>query len=446
MLHFRRFVHKGSPFANLFPDKLFNKRRKLPAHLYVADTQLVEQINNSIEPFMQQTKCDTAIEMNPGIGLFTRKLLNREDRIRKIVLIEFMEHFLPGLQDLHTLYPERVKVKQGDIVGLWKLSFQDRMDNGTRVADMLCDLKKSEYNDEPIAMLFGAVGCYNFFKHLINSIVFQNGLFSWGRLEMYLAIPPPLYIHLTCSNEIGYMFYRSTSILFQMMFEYRFITQLPREHFLPRQGENTVVKGSKLQKVESINPENLYLVRIVPRRNFLDLCPIADLQALWYFVKQNCVSRRNRIIPNLEKLVPRCGPRLIINSVASESLQPLYADENVSALPQYSKRCTTMSNRNFYPRMNIYTQFGDLSPSQMLTLFTQFRHWPEYSDSSFLASLESTLLKMEATADENITGITEEDDVPSDITDEEVTLEDIKKTESSEVKLPKKKRKSQTSK
>lgn len=147
MFHIRRFVHKNSRHANLFPEKLFNKRHKIPAHYYVADDQLVEQIDNAIQPFMQQTKCDTAIEMNPGIGLFTRKLLNRDDRLKKIILIETMEHFLPGLQDFHALYPERVKVKHNDIVSLWKLSFQDRMDNGTRVADMLSDLPKREHNE-----------------------------------------------------------------------------------------------------------------------------------------------------------------------------------------------------------------------------------------------------------------------------------------------------------
>uniref|UniRef100_A0A0A1X1H7 rRNA adenine N(6)-methyltransferase n=1 Tax=Zeugodacus cucurbitae TaxID=28588 RepID=A0A0A1X1H7_ZEUCU len=431
MFHIRRFVHKDSRHASLFPDKLFNKRHKIPAHFYVAEDQLAEQIDNAIQPFMQQTKCDTAIEMNPGIGLFTRKLLNRDDRLNKIILVESMEHFLPGLHDFHTLYPERVKVKHSDFVSMWKLSFQDRMDNGTRVSDLLSDLPKREFNEDPSCLLFGAVGCYDFIKHLVNSIIFQNGLFSWGRMEMYLAVPPPTYIHMTCTNEVGYMIYRSTSMLFQMLFEYRYITRLPREHFLPNQSENKIIKGSRLKKVQSINPEYLYLVRIVPRRNFFDLCPIADLQALWYFVKQNCISRRNRVIPNLEKWVPGCGPRLIINSVPSETLKPLYP-EDVAELPQYSTRCTTMSNLDFYPRMNIYTQFGDLSPSQMLTLFTQFRKWPEYSESSFVASLENTLLKMEAAADENI-GITEEDDLPN----EEAVFDDVKETKSSATKRTK---------
>jgi len=43
-------------------------------------------------------------------------------------------------------------------------------------------------------LVFGAVGSYPFFKHLINSLIFQTSLFNLGRCEMILAIPPPIYI------------------------------------------------------------------------------------------------------------------------------------------------------------------------------------------------------------------------------------------------------------
>lgn len=43
-------------------------------------------------------------------------------------------------------------------------------------------------------ILFGAVGCYQFFKHLLNSIMFGNSFLSLGRAEMYLIMPPPIYL------------------------------------------------------------------------------------------------------------------------------------------------------------------------------------------------------------------------------------------------------------
>lgn len=83
---------------------------------------------------------------------------------------------------------------------------------------------------------------------------------------------------------------------------------------------------------------------------------------------------------------------------------------------------TTMSTRDYYPGINIYTQFGDLTPSQMLTLFAQFRQWPEYSESSFLASMENTLLKLESVNDEQAledgVNLVEEDDISTEGVDE----------------------------
>lgn len=169
-------------------------------------------------------------------------------------------------------------------------------------------------------LVFGAVGSYAFLKHLINSLLFQTSLYTFGRCEMILALPPPIYIvgiviriicslsnsfasspqHLTCSNAIGYLMYRSLSVLFQVLFEHRFIAKVPREHFLPVQQDVNIRKNSKLFKINAINPDYLYLVKFVPRRNLHELCPIQDLPALWFFIKQNFISRRNRIIPNLE--------------------------------------------------------------------------------------------------------------------------------------------------
>ncbi|XP_030558774.1 dimethyladenosine transferase 2, mitochondrial [Drosophila novamexicana] len=415
-------------YSGEFPEKLLTKKQKSAPHMYVANAQIAQQINDCLEPHLRQTKCDTVLELNPGPGYFTKHLLDRETQFRKILLIESMEHFMPRLQELHALYPDRVKVRHGDFVALWKLAFMDKMDSGTRLVDLLSDAPQRAFNEDVNMLVFGAVGSYPFFKHLINSLIFQTSLYNWGRCEMILALPPPIYIHLTCSNEIGYLIYRSASVLFQILFEHRFIAKLPRESFLPVQGDYNISKGSKLAKVRSINPEYLYLVKFVPRRNLHEICPVQDLPALWYFIKQNFVSRRNRIIPNLEKWVPGCGPRLIINQNALEDVSPIYADESTQHLPQYTMQSTSMSNRNYYPGINIYTQFGDLTPSQMLTLFTQFRQWPEYSESSFLASMENTLLKLETVNDEQSlevgVNLVEEDDISNESIDELLEVTD----------------------
>ncbi|XP_017071912.2 dimethyladenosine transferase 2, mitochondrial [Drosophila eugracilis] len=414
-------------YGGEFPEKLLNRKQKVPTHMYLANADAAERISQYLDPHFQNTSCDTIMELNSGAGHLTRHLLDKESKFRRIILLESMDHFMPRAQELHTLYPERVKVRQGDFVNLWKLVYMDKMDGGSRVADLLNDVPQKAFTDDINMLVFGAVGSYTFFKHLINSLIFQTSLFNLGRCEMILAMPPPIYIHLTCNNEIGYLIYRSTSVLFQILFEHKFIAKVPREDFLPQQAVYNPTKGSKLGKVRSINPEYLYLVKFSPRRNLHELCQSQDLPALWFFIKQNFVSRRNRIIPNLEKWVPGCGPRLIINPHVSEPVTPTYPDELPKKLPQYSCQSTTMSTRDYYPGINIYTQFGDLRPSQMLTLFSQFRQWPEYGESSFLASLENALLKLETANDEqNLEdGVTlpEEDDAEGDEMLEEDTPE-----------------------
>lgn len=53
--------------------------------------------------------------------------------------------------------------------------------------------------------VFANVGSVNFIKYLINSIVFQNGLMSKGRPELFLIMPPPLYIVSNKSLGFYYM-------------------------------------------------------------------------------------------------------------------------------------------------------------------------------------------------------------------------------------------------
>lgn len=84
------------------------------------------------------------------------------------------------------------------------------------------------------------------------------------------------------------------------MFEHEFIAKLPREHFLPWQYEYSQSSQSKLRRINSVDPESLYLVKITPRKNLFDLCALEDLKALAFFIKQNCVSRKRCIIPSLE--------------------------------------------------------------------------------------------------------------------------------------------------
>lgn len=140
-------AERMSRYGTEFPEKLLTKKQKSAAHMYIADAKIAQQINDYVEPYLKESECDTVLELNPGPGHFTRHLLDREAQFRKIILIEPTDHFMPRLQEMHALYPDRVKVHQGDFVGLHKLAFMDKMDNGTRVADLLRDVPQKHFNE-----------------------------------------------------------------------------------------------------------------------------------------------------------------------------------------------------------------------------------------------------------------------------------------------------------
>lgn len=48
------------------------------------------------------------------------------------------------LQNLQKEYPNRISCKTADFFGMWKLAFQDKMDQGTRIKELLGDLSTED--------------------------------------------------------------------------------------------------------------------------------------------------------------------------------------------------------------------------------------------------------------------------------------------------------------
>jgi hypothetical protein len=67
-----------------------------------------------------------------------------------------------------------------------------------------------------------------FFREVLSVIVFQ---------------------YLTSTPASGYALYRSTSVLFQLIFEWHLLEKLPRAGFLPWQVKQSTKKWAKLTKV-----------------------------------------------------------------------------------------------------------------------------------------------------------------------------------------------------
>jgi dimethyladenosine transferase 2 len=49
--------------------------------------------------------------------------------------------------------------------------------------------------------------------------------------------------------------------------------------------------------------------------------------------------------------------------------------------------------------MTIFTEFGDLTPQEILSLFHKFVSWPEYPVCPFIASMETSFTKLESGTD-----------------------------------------------
>jgi dimethyladenosine transferase 2 len=103
---------------------------------------------------------------------------------------------------------------------------------------------------------------------------------------------------VACSSAAGYFQYRTTSVLFQLLFEYEFISKIDRKCFLPWM--STPANTPKLGKLMLTDFDHMYFVRVVPRRDLYKHCRPEHLSALWFFVKQHMTSRKRAVIPSME--------------------------------------------------------------------------------------------------------------------------------------------------
>lgn len=343
----------------VLPSRLLLKRVKSPEGLYLIDSDIADEIFDLIRSDLLSTDSHI-IEVNPGLGLITQKLLAA--KIQKLRLFETDQHFVSLLKNMIS----KNKNVNADVLHLnfsnfWSLAYQDKMDNGNRIESIMSGISNKPWESaEPVFKIFGALPNYTFIRYFVFSTFFQNGISLCGRPEMYVILTPPSYTKLTCNREAGYSLYRSLSVLFQLIFETELLKKVPCKAFVPWRTKYVPQRNSKLSKVNRIDEEFLYLVKIKGRQNFYsEIVPSHLLKPLWYFVHQHMVKRSNKVIPQMERWVPGCGPRLI------------------------SKGLT------------IFHEFGDLSPFQILELFLEFSSWPEFSTCPFLHSMENSLIKME---------------------------------------------------
>ncbi|XP_031343753.1 dimethyladenosine transferase 2, mitochondrial-like isoform X1 [Photinus pyralis] len=180
---------------------------------------------------------------------------------------------------------------------------------------------------------------------------------------------------LSATPEMSLVVYRTTSILFQLFFNYQVLHKYCKKSFLP--WRNVPVK------FEQPEDENVLLMKIIPKKQL----PVSTeyLPHLFYFVIDGFKRGHQKVIPTMEKWVPGIGTTLIVP-------------------PQKYKT-------HFANSIDIFTEFRELRPSEILQLFLIMLEHPDFHASPFIPMMESHLVK-----DETIdSDLVESDDKLSDI-------------------------------
>lgn len=107
----------------------------------------------------------------------------------------------------------------------------------------------------------------------------------------------------------------------------------------------------------------------------------------------------------LRHWIPGSGTRLLVPQKPKNKPELINPNLDIDTLPELVQPCRKLSVEDFIDDISIFTEFGDLTPSEILTVFDQFIKWPEYKECSFSAALEREMIKMHTNPEENVDGI-----------------------------------------
>ncbi|CAL1679509.1 unnamed protein product [Lasius platythorax] len=315
--------------------------------LYFIDRDTAVQYVSLIKNDLLKNTCFVA-ELNPGYGVLTTELL--KVNVPLIHLYEAKKDLHPILNAIHKMYPGRLDLRNFNLLRISNLLYKDKLKGENQVQGIFQGVENKKWEDETSMQIVGAMSSNMFFHHLIQSLLFRNCFMSHGRPVFYLAVPPSLWHKYSCDISNSKI-YTCTKVMFQTMFNYKLLGTLHRNAFLPWPKQNKKVKHISTREWAKQDYEQLNVVKVEPKVNLYSQLSQDNWITFSYFVRHHMQKRSNRVIPELEKWIPGCGIRLIAKDYT------------------------------------IFTQFGDLTPAQMMELFKEFKSWPEYNESNFLATM-----------------------------------------------------------
>ncbi|KAG5314475.1 TFB2M transferase, partial [Acromyrmex insinuator] len=312
------------------------------------DKEILDIINY-IQKVNPDNMCYVA-ELNPGFGILTRELLKAG-----VPLIHLYESNLglhKILEIICTKYPGKLKLIsfKSNLFGITRAFYDDKATK--KYQDSFKAIESKNWEDETYMQIIGACDDANLFTFIIQNLIFRNGFMFYGRPVFYIAILPSVwnkYNILTSLNKYTY-----TKVMFKLMFNYELLGTLSREAFIPWPKKKQYKRNPTILSAKQ-NYEQLYVIKLEPKADIYAQLSSKDWIIFSYFVRHHMQKRCNRVIPALEKWIPGCGIKLIAKDYT------------------------------------IYTQFGDLTPTQILELFKEFKSWPDYKGSHFIESMKASV-------------------------------------------------------
>ncbi|XP_012275673.1 dimethyladenosine transferase 2, mitochondrial [Orussus abietinus] len=326
------------------PEKYF-KRARQSERLYLLDKatakKMCDLIINDIPNEIP------VLEANPGLGVLTKELL--EGGVPTIHLYEPDTKFRENFQSLQKEYLDRIKIQNIDYFSLWHP--KNNSNNVDIIEKAISHIPCKKYKEEPSMVLIGIIPNICTMRLILMSAILRNKIMSFGRTVFYIAVAPSIWWRMASDSSSSYHMYRSRSVMFQILFDYKVLGTISRKVVVPWPSINIKTRVKEMQELAEIEDQIMYIVKMEPKANFYEDFKEQNCLCLWYFLRHHLMARKNRIIPELEKWVPGCGPYLIAKG------------------------------------HDIFTEFGDLTPDKLLELYKTFVSWPESENTSFMLEM-----------------------------------------------------------
>lgn len=162
------------------------------------------------------------------------------------------------MQDFNSVYPGRVELFSKDVFHASALSYLDQIDHGNRIEQLLKDVPKKDWRDEPVMSIIGPMPNRKFIKYLMKALSLQTDFTKYGRPQVFAFMAPRDYTVivfrtalkcfvflfffqiLTATADNNLHTYQYWSVLFNLLFDWKFLCKYTRKAFLPWEQKVTI--------------------------------------------------------------------------------------------------------------------------------------------------------------------------------------------------------------